>query len=110
MITQYPHFLFVKSVTESVKDENGNWSDASEQWVLHSMCREQSNGKGRMINGADGKAILFASVVHMPLETVKIIEGTEIKVGNSEDPEAIGRITGQVLKFDVGQLHCRLWV
>jgi hypothetical protein len=110
MIQQYPHYLFVKVVTDSVQDEDGSWSEASELWVLHSVCREQTNGKGSLINGSDGKAIVFASTVHMPLEAERIQEGSEVLVSESESAEGLIRVTGTVLKFDEGQLHCRLWV
>lgn len=110
MIQQYPHFLFVKSVSESIQDENGNWSESTEQWVLRSVCREQTNGKGSLINGQDGKSIVFASIVHLPLSAERIIEGTLVKVCAANDADAVGRIEKQILKFDVGQLHCRLWV
>lgn len=109
MIQQYPHFLFVKTVTESTQDNNGNWTDPSETLVLHSACREQPNGKGSFVNGPDGKAIIFSSVIHLPLETEKISEGSEVLVSSSESGSDI-RINGQVIKYDTGQLHCRLWL
>jgi hypothetical protein len=106
---QYPHFLFVKNVTDSVQDDVGNWSDSSEQWVLHSVCREQTNGKGSVVYGQDGKAIVFSSVIHLPLESEKISEGTQVIVSNSDNVSE-SRISGDVIKYDVGQLHCRLWL
>lgn len=110
MIKQYPHFLFVKAVTESTQDGSGNWSSATESWVLHSFCREQSNGKGNVVNGQDGKAIVFASLIHLPSTAVRLKEGTEVLVSESSNPEGIIRIEKQVLKFDLGQLHNRLWL
>jgi len=109
MIQQYPHFLYVKTVTESVQDGDGNWTDPSETLVLHSVCREQTNGKGSLVNGPDGKAIVFASIIHLPLETERIPEGSEVIVSDDESGSIV-RIKGEVLKFDTGQLHCRLWV
>jgi hypothetical protein len=107
---QYSHFLFVKQVTESTQDESGNWSTASESWVLHSVCREQSNGKGSVINSQDGKAIVFASVIHLPLTASRLKENTEVLVSETSSSDGLVRIKGQVLKYDVGQLHHRLWV
>lgn len=109
MIQQYPHYLLIKVITDSVQNGDGSWSEASEQLVLHSVCREQSNGKGAVVNGPDGKAIVFASVIHLPLETERIPEGSEVIVSSDENGSAL-RIKGEVLKFDTGQLHCRLWV
>lgn len=107
---QYPHFLFVKIVTESTQDDSGNWSDATESWVLNSVCREQSNGKGSVVNGPDGKAIIFTSVIHLPLSANILIEGTEVFVSETNSSLGIVRIKGQILKYNVGQLHNRLWV
>lgn len=109
MIQQYPHFLYVKTVNASTQDADGNWTDPSETLVLHSVCREQSNGKGSVVNGPDGKAIVFAAVIHLPLESERIVEGAEVVVCNSESATDL-RIKGTVLKYDVGQLHCRLWL
>ncbi|MBV5348854.1 hypothetical protein JZU61_04260 [bacterium] len=110
MIKQYPHFLFVHVVSEAVQDDQGNWSDPSDKWVLHSICREETNGKGSLINGVDGKAITFSSNVFMPKTAQKIKDGTEVLVSETNDPAGTVRIKGQSLKFDVGQLNCRLWV
>lgn len=110
MIKQYPHFLFVHVIADSVQDpDSGNWSDAVDSWVLHSVCREETNGKGSMINGVDGKAIVFSSTVYMP-KSAKIKESTEVLVSETNDPAGTVRIKGQVLKFDKGQQNCRLWV
>ena len=106
---QYPHFLFVKVVTESTQDDSGNWSTASENWVLHSVCREQTNGKGSLVNSQDGKAIVFTSLIHLPLASGFISEGSEVLVSNTESENNV-RIQKQVLKYDSGQLHDRLWL
>lgn len=109
-MSQYPHFLFVKQVVEATQDVDGNWSNSSESWGLHSVCRDQSNGKGTVINGQDGKAIVFSSVIHLPLESSRISENTEVLVSETNNPIGTIRIKGQVLKYDVGQLHNRLWL
>lgn len=110
MIKQYPHFLFVHVVSEATQDGDGNWTTATDSWVLHSICREETNGKGSVINGTDGKAIVFSSTVFMPYSWSKISENTEVLVSETNNPEGTVRIKGQVLKFDTGQLHRRLWL
>lgn len=110
MVSQYPHFLFVKTATESTQDGDGNWSTPTEGWVFHSMCREQPNGNGSTLNGPDGKAIIYASTIHLPLTALRIEEGVEVLVSNSNDATGLFRIKGQVRRFDPGQLHSRLWV
>lgn len=109
-MNQYPHFLFVKSVAEASQDADGNWFPATENWVFHSICREQSNGKGSVINGQDGKAIVFAAVIHLPMASGRLTEGTDVLVSESNSPDGFVRIQKQVLKYDAGQLHDRLWL
>lgn len=113
MMKQYNHYLFVLAFDgdeDSVQDANGNWETPNKDWEFHSVCREETNGKGSMIQGADGQALVFSSLVQLPKGTKKVPEGTKVRVCESQDPESVLRIEGQVLKFDSGQLHCRLWV
>ncbi len=107
---QYPHNLYLKTVTGSSQDESGNFVPGSESWVFHSECREQTNGQGSVINGSDGEAIVFSSTVHLPMSAVRIPEGSEVKVLNGDPEDPFLRIQGMVLKFDVGRLHNRLWL
>lgn len=108
---QYPHFLFVHVVADSVQDQQtGNWTESVNSWVKHSICREETNGKGQTVNGPDGKAIVFSSTVYMPKSAATIKEGTEALVSETESINGAIRIKGQVLKFSPGQLNCRLWI
>lgn len=113
MITQYPHYLYRREVAASTQDADGNWvnngGDPS-SWELHSMCREETNGKGSTINGSDGKAVVYSSTVYMPRDAAEIKEGTEVVVSQFNEPDDGVRIKGQILKFDKGQLNNRLWV
>lgn len=106
---QYPHFLFTKQVTESSQDADGNWSTPTESWVFHSICRDQTNGKGAVINGQNGTSILFASLVHLPLNSPNLSENIEVIVSESNPMDKI-RIQNNILKYDVGQLHDRIWL
>lgn len=110
MIKQYPHFLFVVQKPESVQDSEGNFVSGSSTTVLHSFCREETNGKGSMINGTDGRSIVYSSVIFLPRSAVKLAEGTQILIGNNEDPNTAIRIKGPILKSDEGQLHSRIWL
>lgn len=113
MITQYPHYLYMREVSEGTQDNSGNWVNnggSPSGWVLHSMCREETNGKGSTINGTDGKAVVYSSTVYIPRGAGEIKEGTEVVVSQFNDPEDGVRIKGQILKFDKGQLNNRLWV
>lgn len=113
MVRQYNHYLFVQVLgneEDTKRDEEGNWINDSPSWKFHSVCREETNGKGATIQGVDGKITVFSSLVQLPKGTARISEGTKVLVSESNTPEGIIRITGSALKFDPGQLHCRLWV
>jgi hypothetical protein len=103
---QYPHTLQVKQVSESTQNPDGSWSNGGESWVYVTECREETNGKGTLIALSDGQAIVFSSVVYMPVNVLPINVLTEIQVLSNDGI----RITGKVLKFDKGQLNCRLWL
>lgn len=109
-IVQYPHYLFaVNAGGDSVQDENGNWSDAETTNIFISTCREETNGRGNELQVAGGLFYKFSSLVQMPQNAMKVNEGTTVFVSDSPDGTGM-RIKGQVLKFDKGQLHCRLWI
>lgn len=109
-VKQYPYYLYVHQVTGSSQDENGDFVQGTESWVFHSMCREETNGKGAEVRTEDGDNIIFSSVMYLPKGTTEITAGTEVTVSNIESSESEIRIKGDVLKFDKGQLNCRLWV
>lgn len=109
MINQYPHYLFVHVVGASTQDEDGNWTNPTDSWRLHSMCREETNGKGEVINGADGRSVVYSSVIYMPKSAVEIQDGTEIVVSQFNDAEDGVRIKARVIKCDTGQLNKRIW-
>ncbi len=63
-----------------------------------------------MINGSDGKAIVFSSTVYMPKSAAKIKEGTGVLVSETESTSGVIRIKGQAMKFSPGQMNNRLWI
>lgn len=107
---QYPHFLFKLVPGTSTKGEDGDWTASPESWVLHSECREETNGKGSQINTADGKAIIFSSTIYVPAGVSGIPEGVEVLVNEANDRQGLTRVQGRVLKCDVRRLNGRLWV
>lgn len=115
-VKQYPHFIFVHLVEESMQDNEGNWSTPVDTWVKHCICREETNGAGRSIIGPDGNAIVFSSVVYAPRTASRIKEGTEAIVSSTDivsgDGTPVGeiRIKATILKFDGAQLHARIWL
>jgi hypothetical protein len=110
MIKQYPHYLFAENAdSDSVQDKNGNWSDAAETNIFISACREETDGRGSEIQVAGGTFHIFTSLIQLPKGAQKVEVGSTIFVANNADGTDI-RIKGVVLKYDVGQLHNRLWV
>lgn len=110
-IIQYPHFLYVKSTGgASTQDAEGNWITYTPSWVFHSVCREETNGSGRQVNGSDGKAVVYSSMVYLPKGVASVPDNVEILVVTTQDPEALIRVKGTCLKCDITTLHGRIWV
>lgn len=122
---QYYQYLYVLNNGEAAKLPNGSWDNGAGGWELKAACREETNGKGATIQTADRKDFVFASLIQLPKGTQRINEGTEIVVTNKEvdtkqllEPGFIdsAKITGLVVvtgvcqKFDLGRLHCRMWI
>ncbi|MDO4782991.1 MAG: hypothetical protein Q4A09_07245 [Capnocytophaga felis] len=109
MIKQYPHFLFVITEEEAHQDDEGNWIGSSESVDFYAVCREETDSRGQEVQTAGGVFRQFSSAIFLPKGTKKIDEGKTVFVANDLSGSDI-RIKGQVLKFDVGQLHSRLWL
>lgn len=123
---QYPQYLYVfQHDGESVQLPNGSWETPAAAWELKAVCREETNGKGSTIQTADGETRVFASLIQLPKGTAKIPEGTQVIVTREEvevsqlantdfveTAKATGLVvvTGTCEKFDLGRLHCRLWI
>lgn len=125
MLKQYPHFLYKHEAPTATINANGSWTeDQSGAWTFAGACREETNGKGTSITTADGRALVFSSLIQMPVGAERISEGTEVAIFDTELPaEAVQnfdayfetyrphlRIKGINHKFDSGRLHCRMWI
>lgn len=110
-VKQYPHFLFVNKVNaDSIQDADGNWIEQStSEMVSLGSCREEVSGGGSVIKLADGEFHKYSSIVQMPLDIHDVKAGEEVVIATDELCENI-RTKAPVIKFDRGQLHCRLWV
>jgi len=111
MVKQYPHYLFaVQNGGEAHQDEDGNWVQPDNAApVLIASCREETNGKGTQIQVAGGTFHVFVSLIQLPKDTLLVGVGTSVFVADNADGTSV-RVTGGVLKYDVGQLHNRLWI
>lgn len=123
---QYPQYLYALIHTEASQNpDTGYWTEASSGWVLKGNCREETNGKGQVINGAGGQAIIFSSLIQMPKGTARIPEGTTVMALRNEAENVAtltdawivsGKKSGEVvaagvcLKCDTGRLHSRIWI
>lgn len=109
MVKQYPHYLYVVETTATERDAKGNYIPSTETERFVSNCREETNGKGRVIERG-GEFIVYSSLIQLPLNSETIKEGSVVKIYDVNDDIPILRIKGKVLKFDKGQLHNRLWI
>ncbi|NCB42915.1 MAG: hypothetical protein EOM59_09870 [Clostridia bacterium] len=122
---QYPQYLYALNNGEATQLPNGSWSDNAATWELKAACREETNGKGATIQTADGKSLVFASLIQFPKGTPRINEGTEVIVTREEvavtqllnkDYIATAKDSGLIVvigtcqKYDFGRLHCRMWI
>ncbi len=94
MVRQYPHYLF-------------KLNDRGEKVYL-CRCREESN-TNKALRQADGLQLINTAVIYCKPCVLALYEGETLAVSN----DAVGRderVRGQVLKFDRGQLHNRIWI
>lgn len=110
MVKQYPHYLFVVSPSgAATQNTDGEWETAATTVTYVGACREETNGRGAQIAATDGKYFTFQSLIQMPSGTTVIPVGTTVIVCDDAAGTII-RVKGTCMKFDVGQLHCRLWL
>lgn len=110
-VKQYPHFLYtLVPGGDSYQDEAGNWVETPDTWAFKTICREETNGRGTSIQGADGKALVFSSLVLLSRGAGKVANGSTIRVCNTKDAEFSVRIEKTVLNCDISTLHGRIWL
>jgi len=94
-IEQYPHYLFKE--------------DAMGVKSYVSRCREQTMG---FDPAATQQVVLFgkhSSLIQIPYGSPKIAVDVMVVVTNDLDGTD-ERVRGNVIKYDEGQLHNRLWI
>lgn len=107
MITRYPYKLFILQPTSNDVDENGFATESTEDFQFLSMCRDYPAGSGDIITTESGDVSKASSVVMLPkgVNTIKV--NCKIKIENQNGQI---RLMANVLRFEEGQLHSRLWV
>ncbi|MDR1652233.1 MAG: hypothetical protein LBS01_01025 [Prevotellaceae bacterium] len=123
---QYPQYLYALRNEEATQNPNtGSWKTTTAVWELEGICREETNGKGYTIRTSGGETIVFSSLIQMPKGAARINEGTQVAVTRieveqdeflSQDFIEQGKISGLIvaagkcMKYDIGRLHCRMWI
>jgi len=69
----------------------------------------EAAGRGQEIETAGGVFRRFTSLIQLPRGTQRVADGTHVVITNDPAGSEV-RIRGEVLKFDAGQLHARLWI
>src|ERR1035437_9802323 len=97
---QYPHLLYGSTLSaDSTRDGDGNYTAQTATSPLISVCREETDGRGQEIQGADGDFHKFSSVVYLPLSCPDVEFGRPVYVRDSSTATT-DRAKGTVLKFD----------
>ena len=122
---QYYQYFYTFHAGEAEQAANGSWIEGRAAWELSAACREETNGKGTSIQTADGRTLVFSSLIQLPKGTARVDEGTKVIVTREPVDEAellnedfikAGKASGLIVasgtceKFDAGRLHCRLWI
>jgi hypothetical protein len=122
---QYPQYLYALRTEEATQSPNGSWEIGAAAWELKGICREETNGKGHTIQTSGGETMVFSSLIQIPAGTPRVSEGTQVAVTRepvapenllNDDFVAQGKISGLIvaagrcMKYDLGRLHCRLWI
>lgn len=107
MITRYPYKLFILNTTNNDIDENGFAIENTNDYQFLSMCRDYPAGSGDLITTESGDVSKASSVVMLPKGVSAIKINCKIKIENQNGQI---RLMANVLRFEQGQLHSRLWV
>ena len=108
-VRQYPHYLFIETPGESVRDANGDWSNVQNTNTFVSRCRDEKDGRGQEYDVGGGAYIKATSLIQCPKSCPAVEKGARVIVANDASCSDV-RISGIVLNCDKSQLHVRIWV
>lgn len=109
-IKQYPHYLFVERIdTDATRSDGGAFDTPQGAFHLHALCRHETSGGSDAIASTGGYAYPHKALIQLPRGTAKVPVGARVFVSSDKEGRDV-RISGEVLLFDSGQLHARLWL
>jgi hypothetical protein len=107
-VKQYPHFLFLATPGETVRNDDGDFVAGTPTNTFLSSCREETDGRGSEIQ-VGGVAHKVTSLIQLPKTCPDVALGAKVIVANDANCSDV-RITGVCLNFKRDQLHARLWL
>lgn len=105
MVRQYPYTLQQQIVSGGGKDDNGNYTAPSNNWVDICYCRDE-HGNGKKVTLTDGNSYEYSFLIQLPRGTEPLAPGTKVRVMDNNEVRAIG----DVVHSRKDQLHSRIWV
>lgn len=105
MIKQYPYRLWIQTQPDS-EFVNGAFTETETVWENVSVCRDEANQRGQVIQLTDSSTLKYDVLIQLPTSCPTIAEGTPIQV---RDGDTV-RVNATAKRFSRDQLHCRLWV
>jgi len=105
MINQYPHTIRFTTVSGSVQDGNGDWTDGTPSTVERACRAEPNSGNGKVVV-TDGERIDYSWDVYLPLPAIDIAPGTQVQVLKG----AKVLCSDTVKQYSEGQLNQRIWL
>lgn len=103
---QYDYDLEKLVISGGGKDSDGYPIPTSQNWVFHSKCRDEPNGKAQYIMVADGSRYQYAAIILCPEGTSELKDGTRIRVKKGQKI----RLDSTVKNSDESNFHTRIWV
>lgn len=102
-LVQYPDTIRITREGSSVQDPNtGDWITTDGE-TLEFACRFVPNGSGKSIRLSDGTDYVYGYKIAFPFGT------TDVRV--RDNYERVGTdYKGNILQFEIGQLHSVAWV
>ena len=107
MVKRYPYELWVQVTGPSTRNGDGITLPGQSAWVKRSLCRDETNNSGELVNLEDGTSYRYNALIQLPKGCPPVPKGASIEVRESDGQV---RVKGKAKRFSPDQLHARLWV